>query len=57
VSNDPPETILIYRFAAQEKYLIIINAAKYFCCLFFFFNTFSFRILHEYEVKKIKALI
>jgi len=35
-SNDPPETILIYRFAAQEKYLIIINAAKYFCCLFFF---------------------
>ncbi len=50
ISCDPSEIILIYRFAAHETFLIIINvknscAAYYFCgnCDTFFQNSVMYR--------------
>ncbi len=41
VSHDPSEIILIYWFAAQETFLIIINVKKLVCCLTFWWKIYG----------------
>ncbi len=51
VSHDPSEIILIYWFAAQETFLIIIKLENICADSYFWGNSF-FQDLNEYKVQK-----